>query len=108
MEFQELDEFKKDLKKLCKKYRSLSEDLVLVKRVLGVFPFGRGDVDQIPGLKIKSKIYKMRVMCRSVKGKSFRLTYCYSDEPKQITLVEIYFKGDKVNEDRERIISNFE
>ncbi len=34
MDFDELNEFKKDLKKLLKKYRSLNDDLVVVKKVL--------------------------------------------------------------------------
>jgi hypothetical protein len=107
MEFIELEEFNKDLKRLLKKYRSLPEDLEVVKRVLGVFPVGRGDVSQIPGLKINRKVFKMRIMCRSVKGKTFRLIYSCSEDLTKIILIELYFKGDKENEDRERIMRNF-
>jgi hypothetical protein len=38
MTFDDLDEFKKDLKNLLKKYRSLNEDLEVVKKVLEIFP----------------------------------------------------------------------
>lgn len=38
MIFVELDEFKKDLKSLLKKYRSLTEDLAVIKQILQVFP----------------------------------------------------------------------
>lgn len=38
MIFLELDEYKKDLKSLTKKYRSLPEDLDVVKQVLFVIP----------------------------------------------------------------------
>lgn len=38
MTFEELDEFKRDLKKLLKKYRTLRDDLEIVKKVLEVMP----------------------------------------------------------------------
>ena len=38
MEFHELDEYKKDLKKLSKKYKTLPSDIELVKKVLRAFP----------------------------------------------------------------------
>jgi mRNA-degrading endonuclease YafQ of YafQ-DinJ toxin-antitoxin module len=34
MTFDELDEFKKDLKKLLKKYRSMNDDLNIIRKVL--------------------------------------------------------------------------
>ena len=41
MTFEELAEFKKDLKKLLKKYRSLNDDLEVVKKVLNPIRFPR-------------------------------------------------------------------
>ena len=38
MNFDELTEFKKDLKNLLKKYRTLNDDLDVVKQVLEVTP----------------------------------------------------------------------
>ena len=38
IEFDELNEFSKDVKKLLKKYRTLHDDLDVVKRVLEVMP----------------------------------------------------------------------
>jgi len=38
MTFDELAEFQKDLKGLLKKYRTLNDDLDVVKKVLEVFP----------------------------------------------------------------------
>lgn len=108
MKFANIDEFGKDCKRLFKKYRSLPEDIALAKKVLEAFPLGRGDTDQIPGLKIKSKIFKMRLMCRSLKGKTFRLIYNYNEDERKITFVELYFKGDKAVEDRDRITENFD
>jgi hypothetical protein len=38
MEFEELSEFGKDLKRLSKKFRSLNEDIQVVRMILEVFP----------------------------------------------------------------------
>jgi hypothetical protein len=38
MNFDELNEFKKDLKLLLKKYRTLHDDLDIVKKVLSISP----------------------------------------------------------------------
>lgn len=108
MQFAEVPEFNKDFKKLNKKYNSLPEDLELRKKVLALFSTGRGnDVDQVPGLKIKSKIFKARLMCRTLKKESLRLIYCYEEETQKITLVEMYFKGNQAVENRNRIYKYF-
>lgn len=108
MQFAEVPEFSKDFKKLYKKYKSLQDDLELRKKVLALFPTGRGDdVDQIPALKIKSKIFKARLMCRTLKRDSLRLIYCCEEEMQKITLIEVYFKGSQVIENRERIFKYF-
>src|SRR3989339_802562 len=108
MQFIEIPEFSKDFKKLNKKYKSLRGDLELRKKVLEMFPVGRGnDVDQIPGLKIKRKIYKTRLMCRTLRRDSLRLIYCYEEGKQKITFIELYFKGDKTTEDRDRILKHF-
>jgi mRNA-degrading endonuclease RelE of RelBE toxin-antitoxin system len=108
MDFENIDEFEKDCKKLFKKYQSLPEDLALIRKVLSVFPLGRGNTDQISGLRMQSKIFKTRLMCRSVRSKTFRLIYCYCEQEQKITFIELYFKGDKENEDRNRILKNFD
>ena len=106
--FEELSEFQKDFKRLSKKYPSLESDLELRKTVLECFPTGRGaDVDQIPSLKITSKIYKARIDCKSLKRDSLRLIYCYDEVASMITFIEIYFKGEQQLENRERIFKNF-
>jgi len=42
MIFEELDEFKKDLRSLLKKFRTLNDDLDVAKQVLEVLPDERG------------------------------------------------------------------
>jgi hypothetical protein len=110
MIFITLSEFEKDLKKLAKKYPSIHKDLELRKKVLQDFPYGRSHTDaaEISGLKINKKIFKARLMCASLKQQSLRIIYCYEEELAHITLIEIYFKGEKEVEDRERIFRNFQ
>jgi len=38
-----------------------------------------------------------------LKGSSLRIIYAYFEEDQQIEFIELYFKGDKENEDRNRI-----
>jgi mRNA-degrading endonuclease RelE of RelBE toxin-antitoxin system len=70
-------------------------------------------VFQVPGLKIESPmIYKAKKFaCRSLKGRGvqsgIRVIYTYFEEQDKIELIEIYHKGDKENEDRERILKHY-
>ena len=63
----------------------------------------------MPGLHIEtSKFYKAKKFaCRPLKGagaqSGIRVIYTYFDKEDRIELIEIYYKGDKENEDRERI-----
>jgi len=38
-----------------------------------------------------------------LKGSSLRIIYAYYEEDQNIEFIELYFKGDKENEDRDRI-----
>src|SRR5690606_39217970 len=111
--FDQLDEFKKDLKKLLKKYRSLNEDLLVLKKVLRTSPGGRPPFSfRIDGLGIQSCIIKVKkIACRSLKGKGvnsgLRLVYAHFEPEKRIVFIELYHKNDKLAEDRQRIPDNF-
>ena len=108
-----LPEFEKDIKKLLKRFKTLEDDLeIFIKNELNLYHKIRIDnkgVFQVPGLKIESpKIYKAKKFaCRSLKGKGvqsgIRVIYAYFENQDKIELIEIYYKGDKENEDRERI-----
>lgn len=106
--FQEIPEFKKDFKKLAKKYRTLNNDFTDLKELyLGSLPQGNGTKHwNLLHQDEKIEIYKMRMHCDSIKGKSFRIIYAYKKESKTIEMIEfieIYFKGNKVCEDKDRI-----
>lgn len=98
-----LDIFGKEFKKLSKKYRSLDKDLQLFKEVLAIFPTGQSNNSQIINDSGNIKIVKSRFFCRYLRGSTLRITYAFHKIENKICFIEIYFKGNKENEDRERI-----
>ena len=113
MIFDELPDFKKDLKTLLKKYRTLDDDLYVVKKVLEVMPDQRPPFSfRIDNLGLDTCIIKVKkIACKALKGKGvnsgLRLVYAYFPEKNKITFIELYHKIDKENEDRKRIKENF-
>jgi hypothetical protein len=113
MEFGKIEEFKKDLRKLSKRFITLPDDLEIVKKVLTISPDERPPLSyRIDGLGIKTCIIKIKkIASRSLKGRGadsgLRIVYAHFKEEEKITFIELYFKGDKENEDRERILRNF-
>lgn len=114
MNFDELAEFKKDLKNLLKRHRTLNEDLETGKQVLETSPDQRPPFSfRIDNLNLTTCVIKVKkIACKAMKGKGvnsgLRLIYAYFKEENRITFIELYFKGDKENEDRERILNNFD
>jgi len=116
-EITRLPDFERDMKRLLKRFRSLEDDLDnFIKTELKLFHklgIDNKGVVQIAGLGIQApKIYKARKFaCRSLKGKGaqtgIRVIYAYFEENGKIELIEIYYKGDKENEDRERILGRY-
>ena len=112
-EVSRLPEFEKDIKKLLKRFKTLEDDLkIFIKNELNLYHKLKIDnkgIFQVPGLKTEiPKIYKAKKFaCRSLKGKGvqsgIRVIYAHFEEKDKIELIEIYYKGDKENEDRERI-----
>ncbi len=112
-EFLQVDEFKKDLKKLNKKYKSLNNDLksnfceVLDSELPNHLP----GAFRISGLgeEVKVPIYKLKhFRCKSLKGKGsrsgIRVIYAYEQDKDKVTLIEMYHKSKQENENRERIL----
>lgn len=106
-------EFSRDFKTLLKRFRSLEEDLRVFIDVQLCLYHKHGVDNQgivpISGLEIHTpKIFKGRKFaCKSLKGKGarsgIRVIYAYFQEKGLIEFIEIYYKGDQENEDRERI-----
>lgn len=71
MNFDTLAEFEKDLKNLLKKYRTLNEDLEVVKKVLEILPDERPPFSyRIDQLGLETCIIKVKkIACKTLKGK---------------------------------------
>ncbi len=117
IEIKKLPEFEKEFKKLLKKSQSLAEDLdvfidkqLVLTHKLGV---DNGGVVRIAGLGIEEpKVYKAKKFaCKSLKGKGgqsgIRIIYSYSSTRDVVEFIEIYYKGEKENEDRARIFGQY-
>jgi len=113
-EVRELREFEKDLKKLIKRFRTLKDDLdKFTEKQLRLFHklgIDNKGIVQISNFGIEyPKVYKARKFaCRSLKGRGsasgIRVIYAYFEDEDCVEFIEIYYKGDKKNEDSERIL----
>ena len=113
-----IPEFKKDLKKLGKRFKTLEEDLnIFIKSQLKMYHklgIDNRGIFKMSDLNIQCpEIYKVRKFaCRSLKGKGvysgIRVIYAYFKEEDKVELIEIYYKQDKGKEDRERILRYYE
>lgn len=104
MEFIALPSFAREFKRLCRKYQSLELNIEELKRAIAQYPRGRGGKHwNLLHESDTVAIFKTRFVCDSLKGSSLRLVYAYLPTENRIDFIEIYFKGDKENEDRERI-----
>lgn len=116
-EVRRLPEFDRDFNRLQKKFRTLEEDLqVFIERQLKLFhklgQDNRGCV-RISDLDIPyPHIYKARKFaCKSLKGKGvasgIRVIYAHYPQEDVIEFIEIYYKGNKENENRGRILNKY-
>ncbi len=107
-------EFEKDLKRLLKRFSSLEEDLRTFIKV-AMHLFHKQGIDsraifQLTDLGIHSpKIYKAKKFaCKALKGKGaqtgIRVIYAHHEREDWVEFIELYYKGDKESEDRERIL----
>lgn len=106
-------EFDKDFKKLAKRFKTLHEDIesfinnqLKLTHKLGVDNKGVVHISEL-GIEIP-KIYKAKKFaCKALKGRGaktgIRIIYAYYEIEDIIEFIEIYFKGDKAVEDKERI-----
>ena len=116
-DIKQLSEFNRDLKKLSTRFKTLEEDLnIFIEHQLKLTHILRQDnkgVVRISNLGISyPKIFKAKKFaCKSLKGKGsasgIRIIYAFFEEQDRIEFVEIYYKGDKQNEDRKRILKYY-
>jgi len=117
-EIRMLNEFDKEFKKLIKKFKTLDEDLdnfinVQLNLAHKLNIIEKKNIVKISNLGIDNpKIYKARrFACKSLKGKGarsgIRIIYAYYEEEDIIEFIEIYYKAQKANEDRDRILEHY-
>jgi len=109
-----LPEFDRDIRRLLKRFKTIEDDLkIFIEKQLILYHKLKVDnkgIFQITGLPVENpKVYKAKKFaCKSLKGKGvqsgIRVIYAYEEEKDKIVLIEIYFKGDKANEDKKRIL----
>lgn len=112
IEYDKSTEFQKEFNKLKKKFPTLPDDFELAKKAaIELFHLQNIDnhsVFEVPILKGLEKIFKVKKFaCKSLKGRGnksgIRIIYAFNEKTKRVFFLEIYFKGDKENEDRVRI-----
>ncbi|MFA5763969.1 MAG: hypothetical protein WC915_04095 [archaeon] len=113
MNYKSTSGFTKDLNRLLKKFRTLNEDIDIAKKnAIELYHIGKIDnnaVEPIPNFCTDElKIYKLKKFaCKSLKGRGvksgIRIIYAHHVTNDTIDLIEIYFKGESENEDKERI-----
>ena len=108
-----LPEFERDTRRLLKRFKTIEDDLeIFIEKQLFLYHKLKVDnkgIFQITGLPVENpEVYKAKKFaCKSLKGRGvqsgIRVIYAYDEEKDKIVLIEMYFKGDKANEDKQRI-----
>ena len=105
--------FERDLKRLLKKFPSLNDDIEVAKTFTielfhlqkinkqAVFPIPNFCTEELRICKLK------KFACKALKGRGvksgIRIIYAYHVLTHTVDFIEIYFKGEAENEDKERI-----
>ncbi len=107
------EKFEHDLKRILKKFHSLNEDIEIAKAFAielyhtqkinkqAIFPMPQFCTDEVLICKLK------KFACRALKGRGvksgIRIIYAFHIRTLKIDFIEMYFKGESENEDKERI-----
>lgn len=115
MNYEETKEFTRDFRKLRKKFLSLADDLEVNKQYR-IELFHCKEIDsrsifeiQGVGNTTELKFFKVKkFQCKYLKGhgakSGIRVIYAYFPVEQKIVFIEIYFKANQDNENRQRII----
>jgi hypothetical protein len=79
------------------------DDLAEFKKIISHIPIGASKHFHVIAHRQNIQIVKARFFCRYLKGSSLRIIYAYYESKKHIEFIELYFKGNKPNEDYDRI-----
>ncbi len=101
MIFESTTEFKKDFKKLNRRYKSLTDDIKTFKNVVEFCPEGNTKHFNIIRTKDNIKIIKARFFCKYLKGDSMRVVYALHED--KVIFIQLYHKGDTQVHDAKRV-----
>lgn len=115
--YEETESFKKDFKRLSKKFKTLDKDFELIKKatieLFHINNINNNSIFLLEGqqselLKDKVKIYKIKkIACRSLKGfgcnSGLRIIYTYFESESKVEFLQFYHKNESENENRELI-----
>jgi len=114
MNYSETTEFSRDLKRLLKKFPSLNDDLETVKQydieLFHLQKINRNGIFEIENAENNEHLQFFKIKkfaCKSLKGRGSKsgimVIYAFHCQSCKVEFIEIYFKGNKENEDRDRI-----
>lgn len=105
--------FTKNLNQLKKRFKTLDEDLKVARNntieLLYIHQIDNNSIVKLSGFPHEFIcIYKIRKFaCKALKGSGarsgIRVVYAYHIKNSNITFIEIYYKGDQENEDKQKI-----
>ncbi|KKQ87949.1 MAG: hypothetical protein UT09_C0007G0032 [Parcubacteria group bacterium GW2011_GWF2_38_8] len=105
--------FDKDIKRLLKKFRTLEDDVEVAKKnaieLFHLMKIDNNSVELIPNFCTDElKICKIKKFaCKALKGRGvqsgIRIIYAYHVLTNTVDFIELYFKGESENENKERI-----
>ena len=105
--------FEKDLKRLLKKFKTLEDDIEVAKKnaieLFHLMKIDNNSTEPIPNFcSSELKVCKIKKFaCKALKGRGvqsgIRVIYAYHTVTNTVDFIEIYFKGESENEDKERI-----
>lgn len=109
-----LPEFERDMRQLIRRYSTLEDGLFLGTAAVAYHKLNHDTgIVPIQGLgRTSLPIFKARKFaCRALKGRGarsgIRVIYAFNQAEDKIELIEIYFKADQENENRERIRKHY-
>lgn len=112
-----LPEFEQDALQLDEKFKTIGNDLMVFidvgLKLYHDLNLENDSIKLLKDLKIKNaKVYEtVKFACRSLKGKGansgIKVVYAHFEDEKRIELIEIYYKDDKENIDRKRILKYY-
>ena len=110
MNFEELNQFRTDVRALSNKYRTLKEDLAILKKILAIFPDERPpfSISLSPRTALVKTIKVSQIACKSLRGlgshSGLQLIYAWSEGEKKIVLVGLYGGSRQEHKTEQRIL----